>query len=312
MFDFISKRKTFGIISVALILITLVGSLIFGIKLNIDFKGGTILTYSYEGEIDADAVKSAVENALSGQSVKISTAYNNSLKQSTFVITLAASEGISADEQIAINKKLEETFPDNNIVSEDTNVVDSRMGKEFFAKALVALSFTSALLLIYIGFRFRKIGGWATGLTGIIALLHDVIMVFFTLLIFRFELDSLVMVVILTILGYSINDTIVIFDRLRENKRLLPRGTSDEELINVSLNQCFKRCLVTSITTISTMVVVTIVSLILSVNSVLSFTVPMIVGLVSGTYSSIYLTAVIWPWLNKFAGKKSKKKIKKA
>ena len=312
MFDFISKRKTFALISCILIAVTLIGALLFKIDIDITFKGGTMLTYSYEGDIDTNAVKSSVEKALSGQMVNVSSKVDNSIGKTTVVISLASATGISSDEQSAVTSKLEEDFASNNTVLEQSTVVDPTIGGEFFSKCLVALGFAIILLLVYIGFRFRKIGGWATGITGVIALVHDVIMVFFALVVFRLPIDANVMAVILTILGYSINDSIVIFDRLRENKKLMPRGTTDEELINISLNQTFKRCMITSATTILTMVVVTIVALIASVNSILTFSIPMLVGLVSGTYSSICLTSVVWPWLNKKLSKKNKRKIKKA
>ena len=89
-----------------------------------------------------------------------------------------------------------------------------------------------------------------------------------------------------------------------KNKRLMPKNTSDDELINVSVNQCLKRCIITSLTTLLTMVVVTIVALVGNVNSIATFSIPMMVGLISGTYSSICLSVVLWPWLNKAFNKK--------
>ena len=307
MIDLISKRKWFIIISSVLCALTLIGALVLKIDVDITFKGGTLLTYSYEGDVETSAVKSEVESALKGHIVDVSSKVDNSIGKTTLIVSLAANEGISSDEQMAVTDKLQKTFKDNNIVLEQSTVVDPSIGGEFFGKCIVALCFAILVLLIFIGFRFKKIGGWATGITGIIALIHDVVMVFFSLLVFNLPINANVMAVILTILGYSINDSIVIFDRLRENKRYMPKNTTDLELINVSVNQCFKRCIVTSLTTLLTMVVVTVVALVCNVNSITTFSIPMMVGLVSGTYSSICLSVVLWPWLNKILNKKNAK-----
>ncbi len=307
MFDFVGKRKIFAIISLSLIAATIVGALIFKIDVDITFRGGTMLTYSYEGDVSVSDAKSTIETTL-GQTVNITSKVDNSIGKTTFVASLAAATGISSEQQTAVTDALQKAFPDNALNLEQSVVVNPTIGGEFFAKCLVALGFAIIVLLIYIGFRFKKIGGWATGLSAIIALVHDVIMVFLATLVFGLAIDANIMAVILTILGYSINDTIVIFDRLRENKRLMPRETTDAELLNTSLNQTFRRCVVTSVTTIITMIVVTIVALIADVGSILTFSVPMIVGLVSGSYSSICITAVVWPALNKLFSKKKRKK----
>jgi preprotein translocase SecF subunit len=307
MFDFIKRRKIFGFISLALILITVVGAIIFKIDVDITFRGGTMLTYSYSGDLSLSDVDSTIETSL-GQAVNITSKLDNAIGKTTFVASLAAATGISSEQQTAVTDALQKAFPDNALNLEQSVVVNPTIGGEFFSKCLVALGFAIIVLLIYIGIRFKKIGGWATGISAIIALVHDVIMVFFAALIFRLPIDANIMAVILTILGYSINDTIVIFDRLRENKRLLPRDTTDAELLNVSLNQTFRRCLITSITTIIAMIVVTVVAVIADVDSILTFSIPMIVGLVSGSYSSICITAVVWQGLNKLLSKTKKKK----
>lgn len=311
MFDFIKHRKIFAIISSVLIVFTILGSLIFKIDMDITFKGGTMLTYSHIEKLDMKAVDREVEAVLN-KSVNVVSQVDTIKGKTTFVISLA--DSITTEQQAAITAAMQKTFAGNAVELEDSKVVSATMGGEFLGKCLMALGFAIVLLLVYIGFRFKKIGGWSTGIAGVIALIHDVIIAFFALLVFDLPIDANFMAVILTILGYSINDSIVIFDRLRENKRMLPRTTTDEELINISLNQTFKRCILTSVTTIMTMIVVTVVALICNVDSILTFSVPMIVGLISGSYSSICITAVVWPFLNKYLGKKekSKKKAKKA
>lgn len=118
--------------------------------------------------------------------------------------------------------------------------VDPTMGKEFFTKCLVAVAFASLLMVVYIAFRFRKIGGWSAGAMCVVALVHDMIWVFAAFLFLRIPLNDNFIAAALTILGYSINNTIVIYDRVRENKRLLGGSTPLDELVNVSINQTFE------------------------------------------------------------------------
>ncbi|MEG2175150.1 MAG: protein translocase subunit SecF, partial [Oscillospiraceae bacterium] len=171
-------------------------------------------------------------------------------------------------------------------------------------KSMVALGFAALVMVVYISLRFKKISGWSAGITAVIALLHDIIMVFAVFVLFRIPLNSNFIAVSLTILGYSLNDTIVIYDRLRENKRLCGPNLPTAELVNLSINQSFTRSLMTSITTISAMVVVTLVAMFYHVDSILSFSFPMIMGMISGFYSSVCIAPNLWVmWQDRCAQK---------
>ena len=124
--------------------------------------------------------------------------------------------------------------------------------------------------------------------------MHDVIMVYGTFVIFGIPINANFMAVVLTILGYSINDTIVVYDRIRENKKLVPKNTPVSELVNLSMNQSLTRSINTSITTISAMIVVSIVALVFNVESILSFSFPLIVGMIFGVYSTLFITGPLW------------------
>ena len=192
---------------------------------------------------------------------------------------------------------------------ESTDVSPSA-GKEFFSKCIVAAIFASVVLIVYIAVRFKNIGGWLAGLCAVIALFHDIIIVYGTFVIFGMEIDANFMAVVLTILGYSVNDTIVIYDRIRENKTLYKNKLSLAELTNLSTNQSLTRSINTSITTISAMLIVTIVAMVYGVESIISFSFPMMIGLISGTYSTICIAGPLWVWLEE--KKDSKGKGKKA
>ena len=211
------------------------------------------------------------------------------------VLSFTSSEGLNADRQFELNEALTAKFPDNQLVLSDSNDVSPASGREFLLKCLIAMIVAALLIIIYIAVRFRKIGGWSAGVCSIFALCHDLVAALAASIIFGFEFNANIVAVILTILGYSINNTIVIYDRIRENRTLYPKATLNE-LINMGCSQSLKRSIRTSITTIGTMVSVSIVVFVSGYTSLLSFSVPLIFGLISGTYSSIFVAPVTWSW----------------
>ena len=197
---------------------------------------------------------------------------------------------------------MNEQFSCNEIETASISVVNPTIGGEFLAKCLVAIGFAALLMVFYVSFRFRRIGGWSAGVTAVIALVHDILMVFAVFVVGRISLNANFIAVCLTILGYSLNDTIVIYDRIRENRRIYGAAMPVEDLVNLSLNQSMTRSLLTSVTTASAMVVVSLVALLYNVNTILSFSFPMIIGMVSGFYSSVCIAPALWTmWQKKKA-----------
>ena len=165
-------------------------------------------------------------------------------------------------------------------------------------RCLLALAIAAVLLLIYVGFRFRKIGGLTAGVAALIALLHDLLIVFFTFVIFGIELDNNFVAVMLTILGYSLNDTIVIFDRVRTLRRRSDAPLAD--VVNDSLHHVMRRTIITTVTTCVAILAVLVVAIVMNVNSIISFALPMLLGAISGSYSSLFLSGPIWvKWMER-------------
>uniref|UniRef100_S0DFI6 Protein translocase subunit SecF n=1 Tax=termite gut metagenome TaxID=433724 RepID=S0DFI6_9ZZZZ len=210
------------------------------------------------------------------------------------MVSLPGTQSLSVEEMSALADNLHNTFAQNNLQTLEVSNVDPTIGNEFLAKCLVAVAFASVLMVVYVAFRFRKIGGLSAGVTAVVALIHDVVIVFGVFIIFRIPINDNFIAVVLTILGYSLNDTIVIYDRIRENERLQSRNADIGKLVDLSINQSFKRSLMTSITTVLAMVVVTVVASIFNVDTIISFSLPLIIGLVSGSYSSICLAGPLW------------------
>lgn len=305
IYDFCSKKKMILIIAIAVVVITLAGALIRGVNLAIEFKGGTLITYQYSGDIDTEKAESIVSGIVN-EKVKVRSGESLSSDTNELTISFTSENGLTADRQTELTDTLQSEFADNNIELYDSNDVSPSTGSEFFFKSLVAMLFAAVLIIVYIAIRFRKIGGWSAGLCSILALLHDLVVAFGVIVLFGFEFNSNSVAVILTILGYSINNTIVIYDRIRENKTLTPKAPITE-LINAGCSQSLTRSIRTSLTTIGTMLVITIVILITGYDSLLSFSVPLMFGLISGTYSSLFVAPVTWSIFETKKTKKNKK-----
>ena len=292
-FDFVGSRKIYYIISGSIFAVALLFALIFGVEIDIQFRGGTMATYSYAGEISEDDFRKVVEEQ-TGQSVRVTGSQNIQTGEPNFNVEFSGSQGLAVEDQNALVARLQEAFPDNKVESVSVNSVSPTMGKDFLMKCLVAVFFAALFMVIYIAVRFKKIGGWSAGVFAVIALIHDVLAVLAAFIIFRMPLDDNFMAVVLVILGYSVNDTIVIYDRIRENEKLYGDTKSLTQIVNDSTNESLSRTIHTSVSTLMAMLVVCVMGLIFQVNSIVTFSLPMIAGLISGSYSSICLCVSSW------------------
>lgn len=305
--DFYGHRNIFYVISACLVAVAAVFAIAFGVKIDIQFTGGTIATYSYEGNLDFKAVEKAATE-VTGYKVISESSASVSSGQKQIALNFSTKQGLSVEKEQELTTALTEKFADNKLDYVSIDSVAANMGTDFLVKCLVAVIAAFVFMVIYIAIRFRRIGGWSAGVTGVVALLHDALMVFSVFIIFRLPIDDNFMAVILFIFGYSINDTIVIFDRIRENEKLYGKNMQIAPLVNKSINQTLRRTLNTTISTLIAMGCVCIFALIFHVQSIVSFAFPMVIGLLSGFYSSICLTGTIWAWWQTDGKKKGKKK----
>lgn len=306
MIDFIGKKKIFFSISIALILLGLIFNVAFGTKLSIGFKGGTMLTYGYDGKASLDDIKKAVDKVVDGGVTVTAGQAIGSDTDHTVNVALA----VDADEKLRdkVTDSMEALKEISNVNVLSYNSVPARTGKALFTKGFATIGLSVILMLVYVALRFRKIGGFSAGLAGVIALVHDVVLAYMTFVVFRLELDDNFIAVILTIIGYSLNDTIVIFDRVRENRRIMSEKKSIAEIANISINQCFTRTVNTSLTTFAAILVVAIVGQVANITSIASFAIPMCVGVIVGCYSSICIAIPLWvTWREHFDRKAAEK-----
>lgn len=295
---FYENRKIYFSISIGIMLIGLIFNVIFGTQLDVQFKGGAMAIYSYTGEVNSNTIENAVEKTVKRNAdVTINTNVKTAGSSGTLnnvTLTFAGDQALSVSDQKTLLTTLNTTYPNAKFTQVKTNSVDPTMGQSFFQKCIVAIIITFLLLDVYIALRFRKIGGSAAGLFAIVALLHDVAMVYFTFIIFQIPLNDNFIAVVLTILGYSLNDTIVIYDRIRENRRLMGLKAGYATLVNTSINQTLTRSLFTAGCTFSSIATVFVVGMVFNLSSVTSFALPMMVGIVTGCYSSICIAGPLY------------------
>ncbi|MFV0414686.1 MAG: protein translocase subunit SecF [Oscillospiraceae bacterium] len=307
--NFVGNRKKYFIFSGALMGIILLVSIIFGVPMDVQFKGGAIVTYSYTGEVDTSVVQGAVNGVLGDQAVL--QLGENAAAGTTLTITLPGDRTLDVQILEELSNALTEEYPDNGFTQLSVNNVTATIGKEFLLKSVIAVVLASVLILLYIAFRFRNIGGWQGGFTAVVALVHDLLIIYGVFVCMRIPLNSNFIAAVLTILGYSINDTVVIYDRVRENRGLYGKKLSFAENVNLSINQSFRRSVNTSVTTMMALGCVCVVSVIYGLESIFTFAFPLMIGMISGVYSTVCLAGPLWVILEKNKQAKGKKGVKK-
>ncbi len=283
IFDFMGAFKYTWGVSVAIILLGLVLLFVpgFGLKKGIDFTGGAIMDLHFDKAVTTGEVRNALVPTGYGDSV-IQLAGQD--EKSVLIRTKPMSDAQRRDVNAAIQKSLG-SFQTNRIES-----VDPVIGKDLVRSAIIAVVLASIGMLLYITIRFEI----RFAVAGIIALLHDVFLTIAVFVIFRLEIDSAFIAAILTILGYSINDTIVIYDRIRENLRL-SRKEDPRHLVNRSITETMMR----SINTMATVIIAVLALFVLGGPTIRNFNLALLVGIVSGGYSSIFIASPIWlMWRN--------------
>lgn len=281
--DFISKRKIFYALS---IIITAAGLVTFFMKgtgaYGIDFAGGQLQEYSFKSTVPIEQVRAALKD------IGLADATIQQFKENPKVVLIRTSE----DKSQLLTDKLKERFPDQDIQVLRIERVGPIAGKHLKTKAILAIAWSMAGILIYIAFRFKHFN---FAVAGVIALLHDVLVALGALVMTGRQIDLLSVTAFLTIAGYSINDTIVVYDRVRENMKLY-RKLSLRELINLSVNQCLGRTVLTTGVTL-----ICVLAIFLYGGEVLSnFSFTLLFGFFCGAYSTVFIASpLVLAWSHK-------------
>ena len=279
-FDFVGIRKPMVIISTALNVLSLILLFTLGPKLGIDFAGGSLVQVRFDQPTRADAVRAALAGTESGP-IDIQDLGNGGKE---FLIRVP----MAAENAAGINKRLTdalaEKFGKDKVEVLRVEAVGPRVGQDLRQKAILAVMFATFMMAVYITFRFE----WRFGLGAAVALVHDVLIAVGALILFGFEFDLTVVPALLTVVGYSVHDTVIVSDRIRENRRK-DRRSSLAAIINQSINETLSRSILTSGTA-----VMVVLSLFIFGGPVLhGFAFALLIGFTVGTYSSIFIASPV-------------------
>ena len=270
----IEKRKYFYIFSSILIIAGIISMFAQGFNLSIDFKGGSLLRYKMDASISAAEVRATVEDLGVVKEANIQKSGDE-----FFIRTME----LDQQQTSKITKGLEAKF--KNVTYQSAESVGATIGSELTRNAILSVLVAMALMLVYISFRFE----WTFGLAAVLALFHDVLIVLGLFSIFQWQIDSAFIAAILTVIGYSINDTIVIFDRVRENLRMKKKDDT-ATLLNKSIMQTLNR----SINTVLTSLLPLVTLFLFGGSTIKIFILALLLGFIFGCYSSICVASPVY------------------
>ena len=295
--NFLGLRKITTIISIALIVVSLFSIFTKGLNLSIDFTGGSVIEVQYDKPADLQAIrqtladnghsKAVVQNFGSANDVMIRVPVNvepaegDEEKEGIDKVTVANNSKVSAE----IFSYLKSSVTDGNqITLKRVEFVGPQFGQELIDKGILALVYALGFVMVYVALRFE----WKFGVGSVVALIHDVLITVGIFSLIQMEFSLAVLAAVLAVIGYSLNDTIVVFDRIRENFRKV-RETDTVEIMNMSVNQTLPRTILTSVTTLLVLVAL----FVFGGDSLQGFSVALIIGVLIGTYSSIFVASPV-------------------
>lgn len=295
--DFLKYRWIAIVFSLLVIIGGITYGLLTGYRFDIDFKGGLVIEADLKEEFNNVDIQNIVKGIISSDPlVQTTTGGDNRVTITT--------DPISNEKQQEIIDALKQKYV--NMEEPSTRNITPAYGKDLINSALLAVGISIVLILLYICIRFKTLGVSAA-ISAILALVHDVLFLIAVYGIFKFPINSVFIAVVLTIVGYSINDTIVIYDRIRENKKKIALAKEPATTINVSLNQTMKRTIFTSLTTVAVVIIMYVLAYINGQQVLMQFSLPLCIGVLVGTYSSVFIASPLWYMFSKIKLVKSSK-----
>lgn len=318
MIDLMGKKYYLFALSGLILLAGIIGFIINGgVQLDIHFQGGTIM--QIEMPDDTFSVEKAEEIVLTTigkrATVQKSTTFNAenaSDKLDLMVLNIASQNTLNEEERKDVLDAMKKEFNIKENAQVSVNSVEPFIGDEIKTNSLHAIFWSSLIIVLYVWWRFKTMHGLSAGVFAVVALIHDVMVMFVVYVLFKIPLNDSFIAAVLTIIGYSMNDTIVVYDRIRENTKLL-RKVPIGELVNRSVVQSLSRSINTSVTTLICIVTLYIFAAVNNIQSVKDFTMPLTVGIISGVYSTIFIASPLYIlWQERSNRKKASHKPAKA
>ena len=287
--DILGKRKIWYALSITILVIGLIFLAINGLNFGIDFQGGSLLEFKFDQEVSNQEVRNVLSDINIAEDSRVQQTETEGING-----TLIRSKELSTQEIVEVEEALREVFPSTEMLR--TQMVGPTIGQELRTKALLALLIASVAIVLYISVRFE----FRFAIVSIITLMHDVLIVLGIFAILGREINTPFVAALLTIIGYSINDTIVIFDRIRENMKMMHR-TAFEKLANQAVVDTLPRSINTSLTTLITILAIYL----FGGASIKVFMLALFIGMFAGTYSSIFVASpLLVTWTNRVKNKK--------
>lgn len=290
--NFVKLAKPLIGVSILIVVVGLVILYIFKLNLGIDFSSGTRVDFQSKQTISQQKVEQVVKDSgLKADQIQINGKDNK-------VATVQFKDDLTRAQDNKLSDNIKSKFGDRPQI----NTVSPIIGQELAKNAMLALIYASIGIIIYVSLRFE----WRMGLSSVLALLHDVFIIVAIFSLFRIEVDLTFIAAVLTIVGYSINDTIVTFDRVRENLQKIKVITTPEQIDDI-VNRSIRQTMTRSVNTVLTVIVVVVAILFFGAPSIFNFTLALFIGLISGVFSSIFIAVPLWGMMKKRQLKKSPK-----
>lgn len=304
IYKILSKKACFFAATAVIVLLGMIGFAKNGISLDTQFTGGTVLKYEIQGNPDLkDAVR--VIETVAGRDVNVHQTKEDGLGKQYAVATFSGQDGISPSLQEEVTEALQDAAGVSRAVLAETYSVQPYIGRQVLNNSVIALLSAAVLITIYVWVRFSILSGLSAGVAAILALLHDVMVVLIVFVVFGIPLNDSFVAVALTIIGYSINDTIIVYDRIRENMGK-DRKIDTVSLVDQSISQSLSRSVHTSLTTSISVFILLAVSWYFGIDAIMEFSLPMFFGLISGCFSSMFIATILWALWH---GRKGRKEI---
>lgn len=309
MFDFIANKKYFFCFSGLIFLVGIIAFLIHGgFNLDIQFQGGTILEIQMaDDKFDinkaADVAKAATGKIVNAQHSYTLDASNSNARIDLLVLNVSSGDKLTDEEHDNLVNAISKEFKVKEGAQIIERDVDASMSNELAGKSMLAVILACILMLVYVWIRFNAMNGLLAGFASIVALVHDVGVMLTLYAVLDIPCNESFIAAILTILGYSLNDTIVIFDRIRENSSLL-RKESLASLTNKSIWQTMSRTICTAATTGMCVIIIFVFAWYNKIDSIMEFILPLLVGMISGVYSTIFIASPVWVMLKEWQAKR--------
>ncbi len=293
MMDFTAKCKRCLILSAVLLVMALAAISLWGVRRDLPYQDGAILTYAYQGELDILPFQEAVETVV-GRRVAVRAKTNWETGFSGYEVSFPGGTSLTVQEQVELTAVLDGTFPDNEITLDSALVLKASVGWDFWLKCLLCIGAAAAGAVLFFSIRFPSIGGWQAGVLTAAVFIHNLLLVAGVYALFCIPFGGQFFGAALGILFFTLHSAVGLFGCIRDNRRSLGENVSPAELVNQSIVQYLPRLLTILACAAVTLTSLSVMALLSRIDAILNFTFPLLVGILSCGYGIICLAGPLW------------------